>query len=84
VEKVLHYVSNVKVAFACFFIFVYSFKDDGSYMSSTSNTIVIATNYRIGNLGFLFTGQTDANVGIEVCFPHMRFCFEWFCFDMKI
>jgi len=46
---------------------------NGSYIASSSNTIVVATNYRIGAFGFLYTAVTDANVGIE----DQRFTLKW-------
>lgn len=46
---------------------------NGRYLASTTNTIVVVTNYRIGNLGFLYAPFADPNVGIE----DQRFTLKW-------
>eukprot|EP01130_Rhizamoeba_saxonica_P016655 TRINITY_DN7745_c0_g1_i1.p1 TRINITY_DN7745_c0_g1~~TRINITY_DN7745_c0_g1_i1.p1 ORF type:complete len:454 (+),score=96.00 TRINITY_DN7745_c0_g1_i1:400-1761(+) len=46
---------------------------NGAHMSSTTNTILVVTNYRVGMFGFLYTGQNDANAGIM----DQRFTMQW-------
>jgi carboxylesterase type B len=46
---------------------------DGKYLASETNTILVVTNYRVGNLGFLFTPHTDTNVGLM----DQRFTLRW-------
>lgn len=42
-------------------------------MASTSNTVLVVSNYRLGVLGFLYTTYNDANVGIQ----DQRFALQW-------
>lgn len=38
---------------------------NGSWISGTTNTIVVITDYRVGIFGFLYTPVVDANLAIE-------------------
>jgi carboxylesterase type B len=48
---------------------------NGSSISGTTNTILVVTNYRIGNLGFLYTGTdaVDSNIGLA----DQRWTLKW-------
>lgn len=48
---------------------------NGRHIASTTNTVVLFPNYRIGPLGFFFSGtpEVDANVGVQ----DQRWAIQW-------